>query len=68
VDPLLRLAARSSAADDVRALARRTVATIQSAARGEGGRLSVVEEESEGKLSVAEAGALSVKDDGSRER
>jgi hypothetical protein len=68
VEPLLLLAARSSAADDVRSWARRTVATIQSAQRGESGRLSVVEPSADGKLSVAEGGRLSMEDDDSRER
>ena len=63
VEPLLQLAKRSRADDEVRAMARQTVATIQNAARGEGGRLSVVEGEGAGKLSVAEGGELSVKED-----
>jgi hypothetical protein len=65
VEPLLGLAQRSGAPLEVRALARRTVGQIQSAVRGEAGQLSVVQDEREGELSVAEGGEISLEDDAS---
>jgi hypothetical protein len=63
VGPLLALADRTAAPEEIRALARRTVGKIQDAARGEAGRLSMVHGEGEGELSLAGTGGLSLGDE-----